>query len=96
MTDTRLFDRVHIETVWKWYANQHEKASNGAPRNTEKYREASDELLQLADAIMKLEAGVKKGDIPHLHKTYVDLYAPKPKVSNVRQITSGKAPTSKI
>lgn len=74
---TRLYDRVHPETIWKWYANQLEKAKTGAPRNTDKYREASDELLQLADAIMKLEAGIKKGQIPELHKRYLELFPPK-------------------
>lgn len=84
-SSTRLFDKVHLETIQKWYGNQVEVANSGKPRNTEKYKEAADELLQTADAIMKLEAAVKKGQKAELPQWYLDKFAPKPKKEAGRQ-----------
>lgn len=78
-SSTRLYDREHIIAQHKWIMNQYSRAKEGAPRNTEKYKAAADEFLQMADAVMKLEAGIKKGIIPEIPEWLTELYTPKPK-----------------
>lgn len=83
-TTTRLFDRDNLKNIDKWIEGQYGRAKAGEPRNLDKYKTAADELLLRADAILKLEAGIKKNSIPELPEWHQELYKPK-KVEKPKQ-----------